>query len=317
MATKQTSLRANKQAKRQKRAKQKQVHARKEEAFSKKIIGRREMAKLYSEQATDESIADQANRRLKQLKKKVRQGKMTKAQFDEATSMEDKLTNVIVMQNINDVIPAIIRVHSGVEVFCRLADEKRFEITPEEQALINRCDEQITKVTEDINAIVAFVDGKKEPEDYMDIFMHYTEMLARLFDGTIPDIMLMLTPRKPEIDGYADEHHNKETTPIFEYMRTLHCERMEKVFPLYHTQVSAEGDAADVLHSYTPENPMPSDPVIDADVADAVLLEAPDVEKDVVGDDTEHLLSTDANAERLRESIAQLQAGDVIEQPVA
>lgn len=281
MATKQTSLRANKQAKRQKRAKQKQVSARKEEAFGKKIIGRREMAKLYSEQATDESIADQAQRRLKQLKKKVRQGKMSQAQFDELTSLDDKLTNVVVMQNINDVIPAMIRVHSGIEVFCRLADEKRFVISEEEQALINRCDEQITKVTEDINAIVAFVDAKKEPEDYMEIFMHYTELLARLFDNTIPDIMMMLTPRKPEIDGYADEHHNKETTPLFEYMRVLHCERMEKVFMLYHTPVSAEGDAADVLHSYTPETPMPSDPVIDEDVADAVLAEAPDLEHDV------------------------------------
>jgi hypothetical protein len=281
MATKQTSLRANKQAKRQKRSKQKQVGARKEEALGKKLIGRREMAKLMAETGSNESIADQAKRRLKSMKKRVRQGKMTQAEYDKQTAIEEEITNTVVMQSINDVIPAVIRVHSGVELFCRLADEKRFEITAEEQTLINTTDELITKVTEDINAIVAFVDSGKTPEDYMGIFMNYTELLARLFDQTVPSVMAMLTPRQELIDTYAKEHNSNKEAGVFLYMQGLHCERMEKVFPLYHTQVSEAGDAAELLHTYTPANPMPSDPTIDEDISDAVLLETPDLEKDL------------------------------------
>ena len=291
MATKQSSLRASKQAKRQTRVKQKK-HA---DAKAKQLINR-ELAKNYAEQAGHQSIGEEAQRRLKQLKKRVRQGRMTQAEFEKEIAGEEQINNTMVMQNINDVIPAIIRVHSGVEVFTRLADEKRIVVTQEEHTLVQTFDKQITKVTEDINAIVAFVTDKKEPEDYMEVFMHYTELLAELFESTVPGIMGMLTPRQEIIDQYVTEHRNKEM-PLFEYMRGLHCERMEKVFMLYHTPVSAGGDAADTLHAYTPENPMPVDPVvidgvaeegeeqdrmkIDEDVSDAVLTEVPDLEKDL------------------------------------
>lgn len=295
MATKQTSLRASKQAKRQKRSKEKQAAARKESANNKHLIGRRGMSKMMADAGGSESIAEQARLRLKSMKKRVRQGHMTQAEFNKQTAIEEEINNTVVMQNINDVIPAIIRVHSGIEVFIRLADEKRFEITPEQHVLIQTADQQITELTEDVNAIVAFVEDKKEPEQYMEIFMHYTELLAHLFEGTVPSIVEMLTVHQDLIDTYAKEHRNEET-PMFEYMRGLHCERMEKVFPLYHTPVSATGGAAEALHAYTPENPMPSDPVIevvaeegeaqdptliDEDVSDAVLGEVPDLEQDV------------------------------------
>ena len=291
MATKQSSLRASKQAKRQTRVKQKK-HA---DAKAKQLFDR-ELAKKRAEQAVNQNIGEEARLRLKQLKKRVRQGRMTQAQFDAETAGHEKITNTVVMQNINDVIPAMIRIHSGVEVFIRLADEKRIVVTQEEHVLIQTIDQQITHVTEDINAIVAFVSDKKEPEDYMEIFIHYTELLATLFESTVPGVMAMITPHEGLIDQYANEHRNKEM-PLFDFMRGLHCERMEKVFKLYHTPVSPAGDAAETLHAYTPDNPMPVDPVvidgvaedvegqdrplIDEDVTDAVLAEVPDLEQDV------------------------------------
>lgn len=293
MATKQSSLRSNKQAKRQKRAKQKQIAIRKEQATTKQLLGRRETEKELFGNVTDNDILQQAHRRLKQLKKKARQGKITPKQFEEEIAGHEEITNTVVMQNINDVIPALIRVHAGVEVFARLAAEKRFEVTAEETTLINTVDEQVVHITEDISAIVAFVEDKKEPDDYMAIFMHYTELLARCFEVTMPALMLMLDAKKPEIDAYADEHRNKEVS-VFDYMRGLHEERMRAVVPTYRTLVAPlEGVVEEAQHNYTPDNPMPSDPIIDSDVAEAVLAETPNLEQDVLAGDSEHPLSSD------------------------
>lgn len=293
MATKQSSLRANKQAKRQKRAKQKQVAVRKEQATTKQLLGRRAMEKEVFGNVTDNDILQQAHRRLKQLKKKARQGKITQKEFEQQLAGEEEITNTVVMQNINDVIPALIRIHAGVEVFSRLVDEKRFEKTDEEVTRINTFDEQVTHITEDIGAIVTFVEAGKNPEDYMEIFMHYTELLARTFEVTVPALMLMLDAKKPEIDAYAEEHRTKEL-PVFDYMRGLHEERMRVVTPIYRTRTSpVEAIVEEVQHSYTPDNPMPSDPIIDEDVTEAVLLETPDLEKDVLAGDSEHPLSSD------------------------
>jgi hypothetical protein len=293
MATKNSSLRANKQVKRQKRAKQKQAAIRKEQAVTKQMLGRKAMEKELFGNVSDNDILQQAHRRLKQLKKKARQGKISQKEFEEQIAGHEEITNTVVMQNINDVIPALIRVHSGVEVFSRLAAEKRFEVTAEENTLINTLDEQVVHITEDISAIVSFVEDKKEPDDYMAIFMHYTELLARCFEVTMPALMLMLDAKKPEIDAYADEHRNKEL-PVFEYMRGLHEERMRVVVPIYRTRTSPiEGIVEEAKHSYTPENPMPSDPIIDSDVAEAVLAETPNLEQDVLAGDSEHPLSSD------------------------
>lgn len=291
MATKQSSNRANKQAKRQVRAKQKQKAAAIETAKGKQLLGRRAQASMLTEGLDKMSNQDiittarQNLRKINKLRKKVRQGKITQAEAEKRIAGQietDEITNKTVMQNINDVIPAVIRVHAGAEIFTRLAGEKRYEVTAEEETLIASLDEQVTKITEDISAIIVFVEAGKEPEEYMDIFMHYTEQLAQMFEVTVPGMMTVLTPRQDVIDAYAQEHRNTDVQ-MFDYMRSLHEERMVNVYPIYRTQTSAAGDAVDLVeHAYTPENPMPMDPVVDPDIEEAVLVETPDIEQDVL-----------------------------------
>lgn len=291
MATKQTSLRAKKQEKRQKRSKTKQAIARKDEARGKFLIGRREMAKLMDDSLpgtfNEADIGKLARQRLRKMKKRVREGGMTKEALDEEIASDSQITNKTTMESINDVIPIVIRIHSGIELFTRLGEEKRFEITPEQQTLINTADEQVTHLTEDINAITVLIEAGKEPDDYMEVLMHYTELLARFFEVTMPALMLMLTPQKPLIDAYANEHRNKEL-PMFEFMRGLHIERMEKVFMTYRTPMPGVDpmQQQEPEHAYTPDNPMPMDPVIDEDVAEAdIIAEIPDLEKELSGTD--------------------------------
>lgn len=282
MATKNTSLRQAKHAKRNKRAKQKQVTARKEEARGKQLIGRREMAKLMDSVQSNDDIIVQAKDTLKKLRKKYRDGKISRDEFEEKTAFqpEEVITNKDVMQNISQVIPAAVRVHAGVEVLEILAGEKRFELSDDDLVLIKLLDQQLTSLVEDINAVTIFVEDEKVPSDYMEVFMHYTELVARIFEVTVPGVMLLLNAHDAAIDQYAHEHRDTNL-PVYNYMLRLHEERMTRVAPMYRT---TETVIAEPVHEYTPANPMPSDPVIDDDIEDAVLGDTPDLERDVLAE---------------------------------
>lgn len=264
MATKQTSLRAAKQAKRQTRAKDKRKIAAIQYAKVKTANTREAEEKRMMAVIAELGPVEAARRIYKHRKKK--------GTDDTETA---PLTNKDIMQNINEVIVVLIRVHSGVEVFCRMAAEKRFEISAVQQELINLLDEQIVRVTENVNVISTNIEGGREPEDYQIIFIDYTHSVAQLTEQTIPAIVDMLESQKDIIDQYSVEHcgHN----PMWPFMNDLHCARMNRVVPLYARKVTAQPDldTSDLVqHDYTPDNPMPSDPIIDDDVSDAVFSEA-------------------------------------------
>lgn len=259
MATKQTSLRTAKQAKRQTRAKDKKKASAIEAAKTKQLLGRRENDRTMMQDIANDGVVRTAARAHKKRKKK---GQGTK---------EETLTNKQVMQTINEVIAAVIRAHAGVEVFCRLGNEKRFQITEVDQNIINTFDEHATRLTENIDVISSNIAAGRNPEDYMVIYVDFTNIVAIMVEQTIPDAVAMLEPQKEIIDAYAIEH-NPDPTQLFGYMMGLHCERMGNVASQYATKITdlPPLDTSDLAkHNYTPDNPQPADPIIDEDAADA------------------------------------------------
>lgn len=264
MATKQSSLRTAKQQKRQTRAKDKRKAATIQHAKAKTANTRQAEEKRMMSIIAEHGPIEAARRVYKQRKKKG---------TDDLEAAP--LTNKSIMQNINEVIVVLIRVHSGVEVFCRMAEEKRFEISPVQQELINLLDEQIVRLNENINVIATNIEGGREPDDYKIIFVDYTHGVAQMTEQTIPAVVDMLEAQKEIIDQYSIEHcgHN----PMFPFMADLHAQRMMRVVPLYARPVTSQPDldTSDLVqHSYTPANPMPSDPIIDEDAVDAVFSDA-------------------------------------------
>lgn len=273
MATKQTSLRAAKQAKRKTRAKEKTKAAAIEIAKTKQLLGRRESEKTLMEMIAKDGPVAAAEYQHKFGKKKK----------SKTAGKPKDLTNKSVMENISHVIVAITKAHAGVSVFCSLADEKRFVITEEEQEIINDFDRIVVKITEDVDVISTHIEADQKPDDYMGIFVDYTHLVAQLYQDHFPIVVDMLKVHGPAMDLYYQEHRGGRE--VFDYMMQLHCKRMETVVPMYATKLTnhpAIDTSGLVQHNYTPDNPQPMDPVLELD--QALLTVQPDVVKDVLGE---------------------------------
>lgn len=264
MATKQTALRNAKQAKRRNSAKERTKKANLQQQTIK-----HKQAKEYKQKTLMQEIA--AKGPVETARKIYRKGK--------GKGTTTKLTNKVVIENIAATIVACTKQHSGVEVFTRLGEEKLFVIQPVEQELIDMLDKQIVQLCENINAITIFVEAGKEPDEYMELFVDYTQLLAQMTEETFPLIIDMLQPKGELLDNYYNEHVNGRA--IFDYMTSLHFDRMKKVADKYATRIGKVELDHSPLHSYTPTNEQPSDPMIDDDIEDATLVEEPNLLKDV------------------------------------
>lgn len=256
MATKQAALRAKKEQKRKAVSKQKQKQAnvkRNPDGSSLKMLEDTSLLK----QAAREGIAS-AMRRAHTSRK--RKGVKTKA---------GELTNKMVMQHISDVIPQIVRLHAGIELFEILGNEKRFEITQEERDLIKAVDGCVVLSAEDIQAISLMIEAGKQPDDYQEVYVHMVEVFAQIGADYQPRVLAMLQAQGGLIDAYANEHRG--SMPMYPYMMQQHELRMLRVGKEFATQLVAEKPQ----HSYTPEAPMPSDPV------ESSLAVEPNLEQDV------------------------------------
>jgi hypothetical protein len=270
MATKTAALQAKKLAKRKAAAKQKQKKANVERSASSQLLGRREDARMMASIAQGGVGAAAYQEHEKRKRKK------------QGTEAEE-LTNKVVMQNITNVLPQIVQLHAGVELFDILAKEKRFELTPENIQVMKDTDERTVQICEDIHAINTLIEAGKTPDDYSEVYMHLVQVLAQIGNDTQPAVIAMLQTQKDLIDQYAHEHRGN--MPMFAYQQQLHGLRMLRVGAEYATflhEQFLEAKEAAAEHAYTPADPMPLDPV-----ETPVLSVEPDLVKDVEAVSTE------------------------------
>lgn len=267
MATKQSALRAQKQAKRAAASKQKQKKANIARNQDSKLLGRREDARM---------MADIATHGVKAAALNIHDRSRHKNKKSKGEPEFEELTNAVVMQNITNVLPSIIRLHAGVEAFEILGrNEKRFDITDEQTALINEFDERVVWVMEDVNAISQFIEDNREPEHYSEVYLHLVQTLAQISADSQQPLIDMLSTQKDMIDQYAIEHCGSK--PMFAFQHELHGLRMLRVGKAYATKLAADFAEAQAKaeHNYTPEAPQPLDPV------EGTLQVEPDLVKDV------------------------------------
>jgi len=256
MANKQTALRAKKEQKRKAVSKQKQKQANVKRNPDGSSLKMQEDVSLLK-QAARQGIAS-AMRRAHTSRK--RKGIKTEA---------GELTNKMVMENINEVIPQIVRLHAGIELFEILGNEKRFEITQDERDLIKAVDECVVLAAEDIQAISVMIEASKQPSDYQEVYVHMVEVFAQIGADYQPRVLAMLQVQGALIDTYANEHRG--SMPMYPFMMQQHELRMLRVGKEYATQFAADR----AQHDYTPDAPMPSDPV------EPSLAVEPNLEQDV------------------------------------
>lgn len=230
MSSKNTKLAQRKQAKAVKRTKVKQVAALKNKQAN-------QVNKLKASQSglNRELVAKGVVALSEQL-----------AKAKKSSGAEDlELTNKDVMKGIMDLVNITGPLHGAVEVLDRLSKEGRFEFTEDEVVQIEVFDKAVVKLTEDINAIVTLIEvAKQEPTDYIDLLIDHVNSSSVLVEEILPGIndgLFEQDERKALIDQYVAEHKTAEQNN-FEVGLQFHNERMERVYPIYRTAVTAEPD---------------------------------------------------------------------------
>jgi len=257
MSTKQ----AHKKAKRAAASKQKRKQANVERNTTQFLMGRRETARFAKTPEGKE--ASEARLRYDIATKGVVQTALDlKKDIDAAKS---ELNNIEVLKGINEMIPILGNIHGVLEVVSKLVDMKKTELTEEEMALVVHFDKQIVSIAEDVHAMFEFINKEQEVDDYISIFVHYTDTLAEIMQFDIPALMDgVLRPRELLINEYVAEHkHEGENN--YDFGMRLHGERIARVQVLYRTIPA--GDAAPAAG--VPVEP----PGAYEDVAAGVLLE--------------------------------------------
>jgi hypothetical protein len=237
MSTKQVQ----KKAKRAQASKQKKKAANEDRNLKQFSMGRRELARMAK---TPEGIqAAEAKLRYDIATKGVVQTALDLKKDYEAAKAE--LNNVEVLKGINDMIPILGNIHGVIEVVEKLVEMKKITLTEEQQLSIDVFDRQIVAIAEDVNAIFVFINDEKEVDDYISLFVHYTDTLAEIMQFDIPRVMeVTLRPNELVINEYVREHmHEGESN--YDFGMRLHGVRIARVAALYRTVKGAEPAAAE------------------------------------------------------------------------
>ena len=248
MSTKQ----AQKKAKRAVASKQKKKQANVERNSIQFNLGRREMARIAASPEGKE--AAESRLRYDIATKGVIQTALDLKKDIDGT--KSKLNNIEVLKGINEMIPILGNIHGVVEVVGKLVDMKKTTLTEEEQTQIDIFDKQIVSVAEDVHAMFEFINKEQEVDEYISLFVHYTDTLAEIMQFNIPDLMaIVLRPREEMINEYVREHkHEGENN--YDFGMRLHGERITRVQVLYRTVPAAA-------------EPMPTNNPLVGELADA------------------------------------------------
>lgn len=235
-----STKRVHKKAKRAAVSKQKRKQANVDRNLTQFHLGRREMARIAV--SPEASEASEARLRYDIATKGVVQTAMDLKK--DPKTVVDKLNNIEVLKGINDMIPILGNIHGVLEVVSKLVDMKKTTLTEEEETLVVNFDRQIVSVAEDVHAMFEFINKEQEVEEYMSLFIHYTDTLAEIMQFDIPGLMDgVLRPREEMINEYVAEHkHEAETN--YDFGMRLHGERIARVQSLYRTLPVADATPA-------------------------------------------------------------------------
>lgn len=161
---------------------------------------------------------------------------------------------------VDNMIDLTVKMHSGVIVYLKLVDEKRFELTEENKALIETYERKVCEFTEDVSAMIILDKAGSEPLDYVDLVIHVADLMHDMMGELRDDIIGLIDSQKDAIEVYATEHKPAQLN-MFVYMNELHDARMKTILPLYATgKVKETMDSINELDSLLDEDPAENHP---------------------------------------------------------
>lgn len=232
------------------------------------------------------STKQQSMKARKQQRAKNKSGKGTKAKINKTPVSDQKIASEIAKHGIQATaekykdrikhtpgdgptpetisegfikfIDVIAPIHSTVEIAEQLVNEGKIKITPEQQILINKFDEDVVHSCEDIAAINMFLKEGCKFEDFSALYIHFVDLSASMMEGSAKEIYHdYIKEHRDIISVYAKEHKVPNETDI-SYALRVHDQRMTRILPLYRTikkmeDLIPEPDTLEELEEFIPE----------------------------------------------------------------
>jgi len=266
MANQQQKRRDAKLAKRRKASKDKVKAVRRQEHASNTAFA--QMGVDKADQIKHKSIYD-IIRDSGELKRRRKAGEET----------TDLISGTDLLEGISNMISMVVKLHSGVVVYLKLVDEKRFELSEEHAALVERFERLLVEFTEDVTVVITLDKAGKQPADYPEIVLHISDVMHQLMFDYREQIIAFIETQKDALEAYAQEHI-QPGQEMYNYMEALHETRMQTVIPLYATGVAKElladlESMAEMLEEGEPIDDLQNLPPVDPEDESIVAVQPP------------------------------------------
>lgn len=235
MSTKQQQRRVKKLNKRKQVSKQKQRAKNIQDAYLRQDFGKGYQGEALSKDALYDkvrgenkafSVRDLINNR-QRLAELAEQMKLTGDEDIPQLFSGEELLNAI-----NDMITVTIKLHSGVIVYNRLVEERRFDISEDHRALLENYERKVVEFAEDVSVVTTLHEAGQQPEDYFEVVLNLADVMAVLSEEFGEPVLALITKRGDLIEAYAVEH-KPEGLSVYDYMCQLHSERITVIQQLY------------------------------------------------------------------------------------
>lgn len=221
MATKHEQRRAKKQAARRQVSKEKQKKERTERAS--RTAGFNKLDPKKKHKSVYDLIEEGAR-----LKRRAKIGEIP----------DTIITGAELLQGINDTITVAVKSHSGIVVYLKMVEEKRFELTEENRAFIENFERKLVEFSEDVNVVITLHEAGRKPDEYVEILLATIDVMHELVT-LAPEAAKLAETQRDIIEQYVTEHI-PTGVDMYSYMSMLHEERINAVRELYATGASQE-----------------------------------------------------------------------------
>ena len=152
-----------------------------------------------------------------------------------------------VLKMLSEVTVQLTIVHGGVEIIERLLKEQGQVFPEAEQVIADQLDEAVIKLSEDANVIIAFIDEKKTLEDYLQMFLSFTDRVQELSGNELFGVYAnVFTPHKDALREYLVEHMGQDEDS-FMFSIPYHEKRANRVGEKYRTKFGEGDDIANLM----------------------------------------------------------------------
>jgi uncharacterized radical SAM superfamily protein len=186
--------------------------------------------------------------------------------------------NEDVLKMLGDISGQLIVLHAGLEIVETLLKEHSGRFTEEQLEIADKVDRAVIKISEDTNAIIAFIDQGRDMMDYLDLFLHLTDYVQEMATTSMYGLYeKVINVEKDNLREYLNEHMPQDMDSL-NFSFPYHNKRVARISEKYATKVGESLMDIPAVQLFGEEG-LESDDEI-AQAGESLILETADAEGD-------------------------------------